>query len=104
MVALRAKFEDIPYLTIPGLKVFADGVVEIPSQTAALTKPYLNTGRFVRPLFTPAKMNALVSEAYRRGLTVHIHALGAARRAQNTAYRSPSTRCLGPRTSTDWSS
>ena len=74
--ALRAKFADIPYLTIPGLKVFADGVVEIPSQTAALTKPYLNTGRFVRPLFTPAKMNALVSEAYRRGLTVHIHAIG----------------------------
>ena len=28
------------------------------------------------PLFTPAKMNALVSEAYRRGLTVHIHAIG----------------------------
>jgi predicted amidohydrolase YtcJ len=74
--ALRAKFADIPYLTIPGLKVFADGVVEIPSQTAALTKPYLNTGRLVRPLFTPAKMNALVSEAYRRGLTVHIHAIG----------------------------
>jgi predicted amidohydrolase YtcJ len=63
-------------LTIPGLKVFADGVVEIPSQTAALTKPYLNTGRSVTPLFTPAKMNALVSEAYRRGLTVHIHAIG----------------------------
>ena len=28
--ALRAKFKDIPNLTIPGLKVFADGVVEIP--------------------------------------------------------------------------
>ncbi len=74
--ALRAKFKDVPNLTIPGLKVFADGVVEIPSQTAALTKPYLNTGRAVTPLFTPAKMNALVSEAYRRGLTVHIHAIG----------------------------
>ena len=74
--ALRAKFKDVPNLTIPGLKVFADGVVEIPSQTAALTKPYLNTGRSVSPLFTPAKMNALVSEAYRRGLTVHIHAIG----------------------------
>src|ERR1700733_4431896 len=74
--ALRAKYKGIPNLTIPGLKVFADGVVEIPSQTAALTKPYLNTGRSVGPLFTPAKMNALVSEAYRRGLTVHIHAIG----------------------------
>jgi len=74
--ALRAKFKDIPNLTIPGLKVFADGVVEIPSQTAALTAPYVNNGRSVTPLFTPAKMNALVSEAYRRGLTVHIHAIG----------------------------
>jgi len=74
--AIRAKFKDIPNLTIPGLKVFADGVVEVPSHTAALTKPYRDTGRLVTPLFTPAKMNALVSEAYRRGLTVHIHAIG----------------------------
>jgi hypothetical protein len=50
--------------------------VEIPSQTAALTKPYLNTGRSGQLLFTPAKMNALVSEAARRGLNVHIHAIG----------------------------
>lgn len=74
--ALRAKFSHIPNLTIPGLKVFADGVVEIPSQTAALTKPYLNTGRSTPLLFTPAKMNALVTEAARRGLNVHIHAIG----------------------------
>jgi predicted amidohydrolase YtcJ len=74
--ALRAKYKDIPNLTIPGLKVFADGVVEIPSQTAALTKPYRNTGRSGQLLFTPAKMNALVSEAARRGLNVHIHAIG----------------------------
>jgi predicted amidohydrolase YtcJ len=74
--ALRARYKDIPNLTIPGLKVFADGVVEIPSQTAALTKPYVNSGHTTTPMFTPAKMNALVSEAYRRGLTVHIHAIG----------------------------
>ena len=74
--ALRARYRGIPNLTIPGLKVFADGVVEIPSQTAALTKPYLNTGRSGQLLFTPAKMNALVIEAARRGLNVHIHAIG----------------------------
>ena len=74
--ALRAKYGAIPNLSIPGLKVFADGVVEIPSQTAALTKPYLNTGRSGQLLFTPAKMNALVTEAARRGLNVHIHAIG----------------------------
>jgi predicted amidohydrolase YtcJ len=74
--ALRAKYKGIPNLSIPGLKVFADGVVEIPSQTAALTKPYVNTGRSGTLLFTPAKMNALVTEAAKRGLNVHIHAIG----------------------------
>jgi len=74
--ALRAKFKDVPNLTMPGLKVFADGVVEIPSQTAALTKPYAHTGRSGQLLFTPDKMNALVAEAARRGLNVHIHAIG----------------------------
>jgi predicted amidohydrolase YtcJ len=74
--ALRANYKDVPNLIIPGLKVFADGVVEIPSQTAALTKPYVNTGRSGQLLFTPAKMNALVTEAARRGLLVHIHAIG----------------------------
>jgi predicted amidohydrolase YtcJ len=74
--ALRARFKNVPNLTIPGLKVFADGVVEFPSQTASLTKPYANSGRSARLLFTPAKMNALVTEATRRGLNVHIHAIG----------------------------
>jgi predicted amidohydrolase YtcJ len=74
--ALRARFKDVPNLTMPGLKVFADGVVEIPSQTAALTRPYRNTGRAGELLFTPDKMNALVAEAARRGLNVHIHAIG----------------------------
>ena len=74
--ALRAKYKGVKNLTIPGLKVFADGVVEIPSQTAALTKPYVNTGRSGQLLFTPAKMNALVTEAAKRGLNVHIHAIG----------------------------
>jgi predicted amidohydrolase YtcJ len=73
---LQSQYRDIPNLRIPGLKVFADGVVEIPSQTAALTKPYLNTGRSAPLLFTPAKMNALVAEADRRGLIVHVHAIG----------------------------
>jgi predicted amidohydrolase YtcJ len=74
--ALRAKFRGVANLTLPGLKVFADGVAEFPSQTAALTKPYINTGRSAPLLFTPAKMNALVTEATRRGLTVHVHAIG----------------------------
>jgi predicted amidohydrolase YtcJ len=74
--ALRARFSGVPDLEIPGLKVFADGVVEYPSQTAALSHPYLGSGRSVSPLFTPGLFNSLVSEAYRRGLSVHVHAIG----------------------------
>ena len=74
--ALRAKFKGVPNLTVPGIKVFADGVAEAPAETAALTKPYTDTGHSAPVWFTPAKMNALVTEAARRGLSVHVHAIG----------------------------
>jgi predicted amidohydrolase YtcJ len=74
--ALRRQYADVPNLTIPGPKVFADGVVEYPSQTAALTKPYLNTGRSTPVLFDPKSFDDLVVEADRRGMIVHIHAIG----------------------------
>jgi predicted amidohydrolase YtcJ len=74
--ALRKQYADVLNLTIPGLKVFADGVVEYPSETAALTKPYLNTGKSTSVLFDPTRFNDLVLEADRRGLIVHIHAIG----------------------------
>jgi len=74
--ALQKQFAGITDLSIPGLKVFADGVVEFPSQTAALSRPYRNNGRLVAPLFQAAPFAALVTEADRRGLIVHIHAIG----------------------------
>ena len=52
-LALRARFTGIPNLTIPGVKVFADGVVEFPSQSAAMTAPYTNTGKYGDLLFKP---------------------------------------------------
>ena len=75
---LRKQFGDVPNLTIPGIKIFADGVVEYPSQTAAMTKPYINSGKVVAPMFKQANMNALVVEADKRGLQVHVHAIGNA--------------------------
>lgn len=72
----RQKYANVPNLTIPGIKVFADGVVEIPSQTAALTKPYKNTGRSGDLLFEPARFAELVTAADKQGLIVHVHALG----------------------------
>ena len=73
---LRKQFQGVPHLTIPGFKVFADGVVEYPSQTAALTKPYKNTGRSGDLLFDPARFSELVVSADKQGLIVHVHALG----------------------------
>jgi predicted amidohydrolase YtcJ len=73
---LRAKFAGVPELAMPGIKVFADGVVEYPSQTAALTRPYRNTGKSGELLFDPARFAVLVTAADKQGLIVHIHALG----------------------------
>jgi predicted amidohydrolase YtcJ len=73
---LRAKFAGLADLTIPGIKVFADGVVEFPSQTAALTKPYRNSGKSGELLFDPARFAVLVTAADKQGLIVHVHALG----------------------------
>ena len=73
---LRKEFDGVPHLTVPGLKVFADGVVEYPSQTAALTKPYKNSGRSGDLLFDPARFSELVTAADKQGLIVHVHALG----------------------------
>jgi len=75
---LRKQFKDVPNLTIPGIKIFADGVVEYPSHTAAMLKPYTDSGKTVPTLYKQASLNSMVAEADKRGLQVHIHALGDA--------------------------
>ncbi|MFZ0635565.1 MAG: amidohydrolase [Candidatus Acidiferrales bacterium] len=74
--ALRREFSDVRGLTIPGIKVFADGVVEYPSQSAAMSSPYKNTGLNGDLLFDPAQFAKLVIEADKQGLLVHVHAIG----------------------------
>ncbi len=73
---IRQEYANIPNLTLPGIKVFADGVLEYPSQTAAMTKPYRNTGRSGDLLFDPARFAELATMADKQGLIVHVHALG----------------------------
>ncbi len=75
-LALRARFTGIPNLTIPGVKVFADGVVEFPSQSAAMTAPYTNTGKYGDLLFKPENFAKLCIEADKQGMIVHTHAIG----------------------------
>jgi predicted amidohydrolase YtcJ len=77
---IRQQYANLPNLTLPGIKVFADGVMEYPSQTAAMTKPYRNTGKSAEKsgdlLFDPARFAELAIAADKQGLIVHVHALG----------------------------
>jgi predicted amidohydrolase YtcJ len=72
----REAYKNVPNLHVSGIKVFADGVVEYPSQTANLTKPYKNTGRNGDLLFDPKKFAELCIAADKQGLIIHVHALG----------------------------
>jgi len=72
---LRKEFKDVPNLAIPGIKIFEDGVVEYPSHTAALTRPY-GDGSNGELLFDRERLSALATAADKQGLIVHVHAIG----------------------------
>jgi hypothetical protein len=72
----REVYRNTPNLHLGGIKVFADGVVEFPSQTAHLSKPYTNTGRNGDLLFDPKKFAELCVLADKQGLIIHVHAIG----------------------------
>lgn len=73
---VRQQFQGVPNLTLPGIKVFADGVLEFPAQSAALIEPYSNTHKNGELLIDPQHFGELVSAADARGWLVHIHAIG----------------------------
>jgi len=72
----REGYKNVPNLHVSGIKVFADGVVEYPSQTAHLSKPYKNTGRNGELLFDPKKFAELCVATDKQGLIIHVHAIG----------------------------
>jgi len=69
-------YGNIPHLHITGIKIFADGVAEFPSQTAHLTKPYKNSGRNGELLYDQKAFNQLCIAADKEGLIIHVHAIG----------------------------
>lgn len=72
----RDAYKDVPNLHVTGIKIFADGVAEFPSQTANLTQPYKNSGRNGELLFDPKTFAALCVAADKQGLIIHVHAIG----------------------------
>ncbi len=98
----REKYKDVSNLHLTGIKVFADGVAEFPSQTAHFTKPYKNTGRYGELLFDPKQFAELCVLADKQGLIIHVHAIGdgavqaaldgiAAARSANPSSKLPHT-------------
>jgi predicted amidohydrolase YtcJ len=81
-IQFRAKWAiDPDFLRADAVKIFADGVVEYPSQTASLLEPYFDAqGRPTHnrgpSYFTQDNLNRIVTAADAAGLTVHIHAIG----------------------------
>jgi len=72
----QSTYGSIPHLHITGIKIFADGVAEYPSQTAHLTKPYKNSGRNGELLYDQKTFNQLCIAADKDGLIIHVHAIG----------------------------
>ena len=72
----REAYTNVRNLHVTGIKVFADGVAEYPSQTAHLSKPYKNSGRSGDLLFDPKKFAELCVAADKQGLIIHVHAIG----------------------------
>jgi len=72
----RETYKGVPHLHVTGIKIFADGVAEFPSQTAHLSKPYRNTGHNGDLLFDPKTFAQLCIAADKQGLIIHVHAIG----------------------------
>ncbi|MFT4075474.1 MAG: amidohydrolase [Asticcacaulis sp.] len=73
---LRAKYSNTPDFRIVGVKLFADGIVDYPAQTAATLKPYLNSGLRGDLKIAPDEMDRIFVDADKHDMLVHVHAIG----------------------------
>ena len=85
LATVMKQFEGVPNLTFPGIKVFADGILEFPGQTAAVIVPFKNSHKNGQLLIDPEHFGELVVAAEKRGWILHMHAVGdrAVREALN---------------------
>jgi hypothetical protein len=91
--ALFAKYNQIGTDSVPGIvvrnaKIFMDGVLQAPAQTAGLLEPYLeDRGQAAHPRFAPGSkrgdvyfppelLTPLLDALARSGIEPHIHAIG----------------------------
>ena len=78
--ALRQKAESHPPMRANLIKLFEDGVMEYPSQSAAMLEPYLENGKpgkNLGPLYHEKEpLTAFVQRAAKEGFGMHIHVIG----------------------------
>jgi predicted amidohydrolase YtcJ len=103
MKGWRARYAGVPRLSIDTVKIFADGVLEYPTQSAALIEPYLDAhgkpttnrgGLYVEP----KAFASFVEGCTEAGLNVHVHAIGdGAVRATLDAFEAARATAAGKR-------
>lgn len=69
-------FSGIPNLTFPGIKIFADGIMEYPGQSAAVIDPFKNSLKQGQLLFDPKTFGDFVAAVGQHDWIIHIHAVG----------------------------
>jgi predicted amidohydrolase YtcJ len=80
--AFVAKYPTAPdLLHVDQVKVFSDGVIEAPTWTAAMLKPYLDvngkpTNNLGDLYYDPAMFKKQVAALHKAGMSVHVHAIG----------------------------
>ena len=80
---LRERVGTQPLLSADFIKLYADGVMEHPTQTAALLSPYLDangkpTASSGKLYLAPAAMTSFIEHADANGFNIHVHAIGDA--------------------------
>jgi predicted amidohydrolase YtcJ len=73
---LQQRYKNVKDLRILGFKVFADGVLEYPTQTAAVIYSLSEFGQKGSLMFEPSKFKMFAAHADKEGLLVHVHAIG----------------------------
>jgi hypothetical protein len=77
VVALREKYSQTPDVRLSGIKIFQDGVIEYPAQTAKLSEDYLNRpGYRGDNTLDKAQFCQLIAKADAEHLIAHFHAIG----------------------------
>ena len=81
IIALRDRFKNNPLIKVDAVKIFSDGVIEYPTQTAAMIKPYRDvngniTNNYGGRYFDQAVMNKFIARIDKENFRINVHYIG----------------------------